>query len=72
LAAGNLIDDYRLSIQPVAVGAGRSLFGRLAAAQPLDLVEARSFACGTVVHTYTPRQGPPTEGAPAGGTGQDA
>jgi dihydrofolate reductase len=72
LAAENLIDEYRLAVQPVAVGTGQPLFGQLPAAQYLDLVEARSFACGVVVHTYRPRQGPATEWAPAGGTSQDA
>jgi dihydrofolate reductase len=68
LAANDLIDEYRLAVQPVAVGSGQSLFGRLPAAQYLTLVEAKPFACGVVVHIYTPQQGPAAEWAPAGGT----
>lgn len=57
-AADDLIDEYRLAVQPVAVGSGQPLFGQLPAARHLDLVEAKPFACGVVVHIYTPRQGP--------------
>jgi len=71
LAADDLIDEYRLAVQPVAVGSGRSLFGQLPAAQFLDLVEAKPFACGVVVLIYAPRQGPAAEWAPAGGTAQE-
>lgn len=71
LAASDLIDEYRLAVQPVAVGRGHLLFGQLPAAQYLTLVEAKSFACGVVVHIYTPRQGPATTWAPAGGTTEE-
>jgi dihydrofolate reductase len=60
LVAADLIDEYRLAVQPVAVGSGQALFGLLPAARYLELVEAKSFQCGVVVHTYTPRTGPPT------------
>ena len=56
LAAGGLIDEYRLAIQPVAVGRGQALFAQLPAAQNLELVEARTFECGVVVHVYRPRR----------------
>jgi len=55
LAARGLIDEYCLVIQPVAVGSGQALFARLPAALRLDLVEARGFECGVVVHIYRPR-----------------
>jgi dihydrofolate reductase len=55
LAARELVDEYCLAIQPVATGAGQPLFGELCAAVRLDLVEARSFPCGVVVHVYRPR-----------------
>lgn len=66
LAADDLIDEYRLAVQPVAVGSGQPLFGRLTAARYLTLREAKSFACGVVVHIYTPQQGPATGWKPAG------
>src|ERR1700733_1088159 len=50
LAAQGLIDEYCLVIQPVAVGRGQALFAELPAALPLELIEARSFECGVVVH----------------------
>jgi dihydrofolate reductase len=58
LAANDLIDEYRLAVQPVAVGSGQPLFGQLPAARYLHLVESKSFACGVVVHIYKPQPGP--------------
>jgi dihydrofolate reductase len=55
LAARGLIDEYCLVIQPVAVGGGQALFADLSAPLRLELVEARSFSCGAVVHVYRPR-----------------
>lgn len=55
LAARGLIDEYCLVIQPVAVGRGQALFAELPRALRLELIEARSFECGAVVHIYRPR-----------------
>ena len=55
LVARGLIDEYCLVIQPVAVGGGQALFAELSAPLRLELVEARSFTCGVVVHVYRPR-----------------
>ena len=55
LAARGLIDEYCLVIQPVAVGGGQALFAELSAPLRLELVDARSFTCGVVVHVYRPR-----------------
>ena len=52
LAAQGLIDEYCLVVQPVALGGGQALFAELPAPLPLELVEARSFTCGVVVHIY--------------------
>jgi dihydrofolate reductase len=57
LAANGLVDEYCLAIQPAAVGDGQALFAKLPALLPLELVEARSFECGVVVHVYRPRIG---------------
>ena len=54
MAAKGLIDEYCLVIQPVAVGRGHGLFAELPAALRLELIEARSFDCGIVVHIYRP------------------
>lgn len=64
VARGDLATEN--AAQPVAVGSGKPLFGRLPAARYLHLVEARFFSCGVVVHIYTPQQGPAAEWAPAG------
>ena len=55
LAAQRLIDEYCLVIQPVAVGGGQALFAELSAPLRLELVDARSFTCGVVVHVYRAR-----------------
>ena len=55
LAARGLIDEYCLVMQPVAIGRGQALFAELPAVMRLELVEARSFECGVVVHIYRPR-----------------
>ena len=57
LAGENLIDEYRLAVQPVAVGSGDALFAKLRSAFHLDLVDARSFPCGVVMNVYRPREG---------------
>jgi hypothetical protein len=47
-----LIDEYRLVILPVALGAGLPLFKDLVKPLRMDLTEARSFPDGTVIHVY--------------------
>ncbi len=53
----NLIDEYRLVIHPVVIGNGTGLFGPLREPLRLDLVEARTFPSGTVIHVYRPHRG---------------
>jgi dihydrofolate reductase len=52
LAAADLIDEYRLLVQPMVLGTGRALFGQLPASRHLHLVEALAFPSGIVVHIY--------------------
>ena len=49
-----LVDEYRLVHQPVALGDGLPLFAGLTAPLVLDLVEARAYADGAVLHVYRP------------------
>jgi dihydrofolate reductase len=56
LAAADLIDEYRLFIQPLVLGRGRALFDQLPESRHLTLVEATPFPSGVVVHTYRPQQ----------------
>jgi dihydrofolate reductase len=49
-----LVDEYRLVVQPVALGDGLPLFAGLNAPFVLDLVEAQAYADGSVLHVYRP------------------
>ena len=53
-----LVDEYRLMIQPAALGAGLPLFKDLAAPLHLELVEATTYATGVAIHVYRPRASP--------------
>jgi dihydrofolate reductase len=55
LAAANLIDEYRLLIQPLVLGTGQGLFDQLPDSRHLDLVEGLTFPTGIVVHVYRPQ-----------------
>jgi dihydrofolate reductase len=54
LSRFGLIDEYRLVIHPVALGNGLPLFRDLAKPLRLDLVKAKDFPDGTVIHVYRP------------------
>ena len=56
LAAADLIDEYRLFVQPLVLGRGQALFDQLPDSRHLDLVEATPFPTGTVVHIYRPKR----------------
>jgi dihydrofolate reductase len=55
LSRERLIDEYRLVIQPAALGAGLALFDCLRAPLHLELVEAHTYATGAAIHVYRPR-----------------
>jgi dihydrofolate reductase len=55
LAKLGLIDEYRLLIHPVALGAGLPLFADLAEPLQLDLVEVTPFPGGAVAHVFRAR-----------------
>jgi dihydrofolate reductase len=55
LAAADLIDEYRLLVQPLALGRGQALFDQLPEARHLDLVDTTPFPSGVVVHVYRPQ-----------------
>lgn len=52
LIAAGLVDEYRLVIHPVVLGAGLPIFNGLAKPSYLKLVDVKVFPGGTVVHTY--------------------
>jgi dihydrofolate reductase len=54
LAARGLIDEYRLLVHPVALGAGLALFSGLARPLDLRLVGATTFSGGATAMVYRP------------------
>jgi dihydrofolate reductase len=54
LSRAALVDEYRLVVNPVALGDGLPLFKDLPAPIGLQLVEATSYASGAVLHVYRP------------------
>jgi dihydrofolate reductase len=52
LIATGLVDEYRLVIHPVVLGAGLPIFDGLAKPSYLKLTDVKAFPGGTVVHTY--------------------
>ena len=49
-----LVDEYRLILQPVALGDGLPLFNDLAAPLRLELVDAQTYNSGAALHIYRP------------------
>ncbi|MEU3273923.1 dihydrofolate reductase family protein [Saccharomonospora sp. NPDC006951] len=54
LLAEGVLDELRLMVMPVALGAGTPVLAGLPSPARLDLVATRSFASGNVLHTYRP------------------
>ncbi len=57
LMEGNLVDEYRVMIFPVAVGSGFRLFPDTPRKTVLKLAGTRTFDSGVVEHTYHPAAG---------------
>jgi dihydrofolate reductase len=56
LARADLVDEYRLYLHPVLLGAGTPLFGSGHARQDLDLVRTVQYANGVIATTYERRE----------------
>jgi dihydrofolate reductase len=54
LAEHDLVDEYRLMIEPVLLGGGKRLFPGDGRARPLELVSATTAATGVLICTYRP------------------
>ena len=54
LIANDLVDEYRLMIEPIVLGGGKRLFPDDGRARPLKLVSAVTASTGVLVCTYEP------------------
>ncbi len=54
LMKDNLIDQYKLLIHPLVLGAGRRLFSDGLTYTALKLVDARPTTAGVIIATYEP------------------
>jgi dihydrofolate reductase len=52
LVKENLIDEYYFFVNPVAIGKGLSIFGKLEGTFPLKLIETKQFDCGETLMSY--------------------
>lgn len=52
LANESLVDEYGIMIDPIAIGAGTSLFNGLTTPLQLHLTGTRTFKSGVVLHNY--------------------
>jgi dihydrofolate reductase len=50
----DLIDDYRINLNPTTLGSGKSLFGGVTRPISLKLLESRPFKSGVVALRYEP------------------
>jgi dihydrofolate reductase len=54
----DLVDELRLIVYPVVLGAGERLFGELSDKKPLRLVSTKAVGGGVVIQTYEPVRDP--------------
>lgn len=52
----NLIDEYNFFVNPTAIGNGMTIFKDLENKLSLQLVKAKDFDCGVVLHCYEAKQ----------------
>jgi dihydrofolate reductase len=57
LGEHDLVDEYRLMIEPILLGGGKSIFPRDGRARPLELVSAQEAKTGVLVCAYRPAAG---------------
>lgn len=56
LDAADLIDEWRLTLQPVILGDGLSLFGKRPQRAPLELRSSKTFSTGVIAAHYVTRR----------------
>jgi dihydrofolate reductase len=55
-AQSGLIDDYRIFVNPIVLGSGKSLFKGLNERLKLKLLSTKTFQCGVVLLQYEPER----------------
>ncbi len=60
LVAAGLVDEYRLMIEPVLLGGGKSVYPMDGERRPLDLVSTSTSPTGVLLCVYRPGETPPT------------
>lgn len=59
LVAAGLVDEYRLLIEPVLLGGGKSVFPTDGERRPLELVSTSTSPTGVLLCVYRPGETPP-------------
>jgi dihydrofolate reductase len=59
LVAAGLVDEYRLLIEPVLLGGGKTVFPADGERRPLELVSSRTSPTGVLLCVYRPGETPP-------------
>jgi len=54
LVRNDLVDEYRLMVEPILLGGGKRIFPDDGAARPLELVSTSTASTGVLVCTYRP------------------
>ena len=52
----DLVDEFRLMIDPLILGSGKRIFLKDGVARPLRLTDSQVTTTGAIIATYTPRQ----------------
>jgi dihydrofolate reductase len=55
LAAADLVDEYRLLVQPLVLGRGQALFDQLPDSRHLELIATKPFPSGILAQVYRPK-----------------
>jgi dihydrofolate reductase len=54
LVANDLVDEYRLMVEPILLGGGKRIFPTDGSARPLELVSTSTSSTGVLICTYRP------------------
>lgn len=55
LVAAGMVDEYRLMVEPIILGGGKSIFPTDGTARPLGLVSVTTASTGVLICTYRPQ-----------------